>query len=430
MTLSKKLYGLRYLLLISSLCISGVAWANHMPVSSMPKAPAAVTQFIQGLWRSNPQIQSMQAELEQAGANAQASDQPIYNPDLNLEGERVHKDEQEDTYTVGISQSIDWSGKRHARASVGQANLQTARAQLAATRLTVSVQALKALANYQSQKTIVATVKRQAGILKQFDEQTRRKFKSGDIAQDALDQANLAYAEVISQLGEAEAQLSEDKAHLQALTNSAPSQWPSLPVQLPKAILANQAEMERWIMQLPTMRVLTSQEQSSQAGIKVAQTETRPDPTLQLKGGEEDHQASVGVGISIPLFVRNNYQAQVLAASAQATAIAQLRLNQYRESKAALEGSMARYGELRRAYLEWKQVSQHSLNGGMALLDKLWSAGELSATDYLVQVKQRLDSAIAGQNLLGNAWGAWFKQLQASGRLNDWFQLTNKESQL
>ena len=183
-------------------------------------------------------------------------------------------------------------------------------------------------------------------------------------------------------------------------------------------------------MQLPTMRVLTSQEQSSQAGIKVAQTETRPDPTLQLKGGEEDHQALVGVGISIPLFVRNNYQAQVLAASAQATAIAQLRLNQYRESKAALEGSMARYGELRRAYLEWKQVSQHSLNGGMALLDKLWSAGELSATDYLVQVKQRLDSAIAGQNLLGNAWGAWFKQLQASGRLNDWFQLTNKESQL
>ena len=48
MMFSKILSGLQHLRMIRNFSVSGVAWANHTPVSSMPKAPAAVTQFIQG----------------------------------------------------------------------------------------------------------------------------------------------------------------------------------------------------------------------------------------------------------------------------------------------------------------------------------------------------------------------------------------------
>ena len=72
----------------------------------------------------------------------------------------------------------------------------------------------------------------------------------------------------------------------------------------------------------------------------------------------------------------------------------------------------------------WQHASKHSLDGGIELLNRLWSAGELSTTDYLVQLKQRIDSQIAGQELNGKAWQMWFSVMEASGQLNTCFAKT------
>ena len=54
------------------------------------------------------------------------------------------------------------------------------------------------------------------------------------------------------------------------------------------------------------------------------------------------------------------------------------------------------------------------------MLEKLWRAGEISTSDYLVQLKQSLDTALSGLELESQAWQAWFDYLTAAGRLNDW----------
>jgi cobalt-zinc-cadmium efflux system outer membrane protein len=40
-----------------------------------------------------------------------------------------------------------------------------------------------------------------------------------------------------------------------------------------------------------------------------------------------------------------------------------------------------------------------------------FKAGDINATDYLVQVEQTLDSEIAAKDLHAKAWEAWFNWL-------------------
>ena len=401
-----------------------VAWASHTLTKHSTTSAPVLMRFVQQLWASNPKIQSLQAEVDKSQAEASASNQPLYNPNIELAGQRVNKEPLEDTYTAGVSQTIDWAGKRQARTQVGQADLAATQASLADAKLTLAVEALQDLAAYQTQQAIVQTIHEQERLLKRFDEQTRKQFKAGDVAKDAVNQADLAYADILGQLAQARAKLSESAQDLQVLTNQTSKHWPRLPAYLPSTRRATATQQAQWLQQLPAIQTLTAEVNGAQAGVRVAETNAKPDPTVSLTGGEEDHEALVAASVSIPLFVRNNYQAQIVAAGANVTAIEQQRLNRYRAAKAALSGSRQRYSVLRQAYVQWYQVSQPSLNAGIALLNRLWRAGELNTTNYLVQLKQRLDSRITGHRLLGEAWQAWFAELQANNQLVVWLHHT------
>lgn len=418
------------LLLITVFCLCPLlVQAAQLPTPAQTQAtsiktPASIKQFIHYVWQTNPAIQSAQSEVARADADFSQSQRPIYNPSLDLDAEHVRKEPFEDTYTAGISQTIDLFNKRGARAAVGQHGFAEAKANLSAQQLALATQTLKALADYRTAQAVVRLAKRRTQLLRRFKEQNVRKFKSGDIAQDALDQASLAYAEAISQQADEEVALTRAKQQLIAIAQSASRYWPQLPRQLPKPLRVSTSEQQAWLRQLPILQVYNARVATAQATVRVAQTETKPDPTISLRGGTEDKELLVGGSLSIPLFVRNNFQDQVRAANHQATAIEQMRMNVYRQVKAALQGDLSRYQILHAAFYQWHQASKHSLQGGMDLLNRLWSAGELSTTDYLVQLKQRIDSQIAGQELKGKAWQMWFSVMEASGQLNPWLTKT------
>lgn len=388
------------------------------------KRPTSIKQFIHYVWQTNPAIQSTQSEVARADADFSQSQRPIYNPSLDLDAQHVRKEPFEDTYTAGISQTIDLFNKRDARAAVGQHDFAVAKANLSAQQLALATQTLKALAEYRTAQAVVRLAKRRTQLLSQFKEQNVRKFKSGDIAQDALDQASLAYAEAISQQADEEVAFTRAKQQLIAIAQAASRYWPQLPRQLPKPLRASPSEQQAWLRQLPIIQVYNARVATAQATVRVAQTETKPDPTISLRGGTEDKELLLGGSLSIPLFVRNNFQDRVHAANHQAIAVEQMRINVYRQVKAALHGDLSRYQILYAALRQWHRASKHSLDGGIDLLNRLWAAGELSTTDYLVQLKQRIDSQIAGAELKGEAWQMWFSVMEASGRLNPWLAKT------
>lgn len=64
--------------------------------------------------------------------------------------------------------------------------------------------------------------------------------------------------------------------------------------------------------------------------------------------------------------------------------------------------------------------SQRQARERAELLERLWKAGELSTSDYLVQLKQALDTALAGAELRGELLRVTLDHLSAAGRLDDW----------
>jgi cobalt-zinc-cadmium efflux system outer membrane protein len=176
----------------------------------------------------------------------------------------------------------------------------------------------------------------------------------------------------------------------------------------------------RLIQQLPALQLLNYRVNTAKARINIAKTKTGPDPTISVRGGQEDKKALIGVSLSFPLFVRNNFHDQVIGANQTAIAIDKALQSAYWKAKAHIQGTASRYRLLYRSYKQWRSVSAASLGGGIQLLDKLWNAGELNTTDYLIQLKQHIDNQIAGAELQGQAWQAWIQWLDASASLNHW----------
>lgn len=394
--------------------------SDARPKTKVTKRTTSLERFVYYTWRTNPAIQSAQSDVARAEAEFSQSRRPIYNPSLDLDAEHVRREPQENTYTAGLSQTIDLFDKRGARAKVGQYSFAESKADLLAQQLSLATETLKALADYRTAQKVVALAKRRTQLLYRFRDLNSQKFKSGDIAQDALDQAALAYAEAISQQASEEVVLVTAKQHLMALTQTVSGKWPQLPHRLPKPLQASRTQQQQWVQKLPLIRVYNARVAIALATIRVARTETKSDPTLSVRGGTEDKESLVGVGVNIPLFVRNNFQDQVRAANHQAIAVEKRRMNIFRQGKATLQGELSRYRILHDAKRRWDQASKHSLDGGMDLLNRLWTAGELSTTNYLVQLKQRIDSQIAGVELSGKAWQSWFSVMETSGQLTTW----------
>jgi cobalt-zinc-cadmium efflux system outer membrane protein len=60
------------------------------------------------------------------------------------------------------------------------------------------------------------------------------------------------------------------------------------------------------------------------------------------------------------------------------------------------------------------------------MLDRLWQAGELNTTDYLVQLKQALGTEASAIDQRGRMWQAWATWLAASGQADQWLNLAGE----
>jgi cobalt-zinc-cadmium efflux system outer membrane protein len=53
-------------------------------------------------------------------------------------------------------------------------------------------------------------------------------------------------------------------------------------------------------------------------------------------------------------------------------------------------------------------------------LERLWTAGELNTTDYLIQLTQALDTKASAIEQRGRMWTDWSEFLIASGKIEHW----------
>ncbi|KRE89225.1 transporter [Frateuria sp. Soil773] len=376
------------------------------------------------VWAASPDVQAARAGLAAAQARAQAAAQPLYNPSLSLEAENADVDRR----TAGISLALDLSGKRRARASQGSADLLASEAGYELLRRDLAARWLKAWATASLAARQRALGQRRLALMQRFDALAAEQLKVGDISSPERDLAGLALGEAQIQQAALIGNEAAARATLSSIGGDAVDPLPALDNGMPPpAGIVPLPDDER-----PEWRQASARQASADAGVQVARRARIPDPTLGLVGGRVRNgplsDRVIGVIIAIPLPVLNSGRAEVAAARAEAEAAAAELRAQRQRLHAGLQEAQARYAALRDAAAAFRQGRAAAFEDRAALLERLWRAGEIGTSDYLVQLKQSLDTALSGQELESQAWQAWFDYLGAAGRLTDWLDGRTQET--
>jgi len=415
-------------------CLMLPAWATAVPISekvapefketslsisanTVRKVDPSLRAFIQQVWTESPAMQGAQATFDAAAARAEAVGRPVYNPDLALDAERTDIN----TTVVGISQTLDWNDKRGAQTQIADQEVHAVMAEFSETRQRIAVETLDALTRYFTAREMQALALRRSQLMKGFIDAVRQRQAAGDMGALEGTLAQVSYSEALMQQAASESELAEAEAALQAATGLDLDHWP----QLPSELAPPPQQVDPALLQsLPALAVLRSRMESAKARIRLAEREGRADPTIGIRAGREGSESLLGLSFEIPLFVRNNFKAEVRAASHEAVAEELLYRDAYRRAKARLEGSLGRFQNTTRAWIAWLATGQQAHREQMNLLEQMWQAGELTATDFLIQAKQNIDTQAAATTLKGEVWQAAMGWLDASGQVGDWLGMT------
>ncbi|KJV31346.1 transporter [Luteibacter yeojuensis] len=377
------------------------------------------------LWRGNPRVEAADANLRAAQARAMAAAQPVYNPSLQLEGENADVDRR----TAGASLTLDVSGKRKARVVQGAADVRVQQAAYDLERRDVALAWLKAWSGAALGREQTMLGRRRLDLMRRFDALAGQRLAVGDISSPERDLAGLALGEAQIQQASLDAQEAAALGALAALDGHPTPTLPALPRDLPPVAdtVVAVAPAER-----PELLRAQAEQDRADAAVTVADRDRRPDPTVSVTGGRVRSGSRtdqvVGISVSMPLPVRNSGRYDVASARAEADAAFASRRAAQLRSDALLKQAQATYASLRAASAGFQQGRASAFDERAALLDRLWQAGEISTSDYLVQLKQSLDTALSGLALESQAWQAWFDYLAASGRLTEWVDGTTRDS--
>ena len=366
---------------------------------------------------AHPAVIAARAQIDAARSRVAAADKALFNPELELELENTDID----TRSLGFSQEIDWGDQRGARTRIAELQQQIAWLDYVATRQDVAAEMLSALARWLGARSIYQLAEKRLDLMQRFAELAALRHKAGDLSQVELDLATLALSEARFQSAIAYSEQVSSRQKLMTLTSDDGQQWPSLLKRL-NALEMNDEMLQAILSDLPAMKRIRAQVLVAQAEVALRRSEASANPTLVIRGGKDGDESLFGLNLSIPLQVRNNFQAEIEAANAEYIAAQSDANNRLRQLRSRLRSALGAYQASLSAWQAWLQSGERSLNQQITLLQRLWKAGELSTTDYLVQLKQALDTQASAYEQRSMMWQNWAEWLAASGRIQHWLQ--------
>ncbi|UPG94339.1 TolC family protein [Luteibacter aegosomatissinici] len=394
-------------------------------------SPPPVKAAVEALWRDNPQVQAAEANLRAAHERASGAAQPFYNPSLQLEGENADVDRR----TAGASLALDVTGKRKARIAESDADVRARTAELALARRDITLDWLKGWTGVALAHDQAALGRRRVELMQAFDALAAQRLKTGDISSPERDLAALALGEALVQQASLDTQEADARAALAITgTANAPNAANAANAQIVTTDLPPAATtiIPLSADERPDLLLARAAQDRADAAVTVADRARRPDPTISVTGGQVRSgprtDRVIGVSVSMPLPVRDSGRYSVSAARAEAdAAYASTRAAALR-TDAQLVRAQATYTALRTASETFGKGRAGAFDERARLLEKLWQASEITTSDYLLQLKQSLDTAVSGIALQNQAWQAWFDYLAAAGRLPAWIDGTDKDT--
>lgn len=386
--------------------------------SALRQAPEGLRDALRAAWARHPSATAANAQAAAAAARLDAAGRPLYNPEVEV---AVDKEGPDTSVTGGVSLALDLHDKRGARRDAAAARLTQAQAAARVIQRDFVRQWFASWAALQTARERVATGERRLALVTRFADIARRQFAAQDIsglerdfAQLALDEARAEQSKLIADVAEAEARFRSVGGDPASIARG----------DLPTDRLPAPDPQAGEVTALADWQVAQAAALAAERDVVVAQRNRRGDPTVAVRAGRIDldglQDNVVAASVSIPLFVRNNYRAEVTAAQADARAAsadaARIRL----ELDAERTRAITSYAAARDAWARWSASRGTDLERRTTLLERLLREGELSPSDYLVQLRQTLDTQLAGAELEARVWRAYTDYLAATGQLERW----------
>lgn len=404
--------------LIAAVLTAGLPSVEALAETPGSVAPLDIRKALQDAWRQHPTYRATEAQLAAARARLAAAGQPLYNPELELIGDDQGPDR---TTTAGVNLTLDLNGKRRVRRDAAAARVDQATAEARLRRRDFARQWFAGWAGLQTAQQRVRIGERRLALVARFADLARKQFAADDIsglerdlAQLALDEAQVQQAQLIAERADAQARF--------RAVGGTPERVSAL--NLPTDALPPPASAETSIEQLPDWQAAQAAALAAERDVLVARRNRVADPTVGVRGGRIDYgelqDNVVGMSMRIPLFMRNSYRAEVVAAQADADAaqaqVQRVRLELDAERRRAIDS----YAVAQSSWSRWRASRGTDVERRATLLERLWREGELSTADYLLQLRQTLDTALAGAELEARLWRSYADYLAATGQLERW----------
>ena len=361
-----------------------------------------------------PASRAINAEQARWQAENRDAAQPLYNPELNI----GYENSADTTTTVGLSQTLDWSGKARARRDAGQVRDTLAQLRADKARADLLANSLSALVAHDAARARLEAARRQEQQLTDLTELVRRREQAGDLGQVDAQLAYLSLGQAQQALADAESAATRAATRLRAVLAS---EQPGQP--LPTGIWHSAALGDNPQQRLPVsfdLRLAEQQLLLAEQGIALADKQRNSDPTLGFSVGREGDDNLWGVDFSLPLQIFNTGKAayqSALADSEQRRALLEKTRN---DIAAQLDGAWRDYQQQRTRWENWQSLTGDSLARSGELLERVWQQGELTTQSYLQALNQRLETRLSGIALREAMQQAWVQWLQESAQLNDW----------
>ncbi|MGE6381036.1 TolC family protein [Shewanella baltica] len=391
-----------------------------LPAKETDTPYVAFGQWLPALLRQFNQLPEVQAQLtrqQQAELAIQAADRAVYNPELGLN----YQNADTDSYSLGLSQTLDWGDKRGVATKRAELEAQILFADIGLERNQMLAERLLALAEQaQSRKALTFAeqqlrfTKAQLGIAKQ-------RLAAGDLSNVELQlmQLELATNTADYALAEQAALVADGKViELLGDNNLAFSEFiKEIHVFATQAKQAPAPELGTSKSALPALASAYQQVLLARVNAMQVKADTSADPTISLGAEKEGTDNKLGVGVSIPLQVRNNYS-ELQAVADKGIAIAeQGYLARERVLTAKQKHVLYALPRLLERYQDWRELVQVSGAKAAKSLSQQWQAGDVSTSEYLQSRRQLAASYLVGLNLETAIYQSWLTWMGESGQL-------------
>ncbi len=342
----------------------------------------------------HPEVVSAREAMNASLSLADGLERPIYNPVL---GGGIEREGDANNFNVGISQTFDWTNKQSVRETQAVYSREAARQYYQIALQQKLSEALLTLVEWQAARDRAELALTQEDQLNTLVDLFAERQDSGDLGQIDVELAILGLSQRLNVSAQALAELRDIEARLLELLPD----WTEERGAIPDSF---------WSSELPTQPSLLLDEhpfvmsakadwEALQQVAELANRATRSDPSIGINAGETDNENQISLSFSLPLNVRNNYNAEARAANQTALAAEAEYRAVRRQQEYVILAAMNILEEYRTRFLRWQNLIGGIEETSAELLEIQWNAGDISTTEYLLALQQRTEGLMAGIEL-------------------------------